>query len=74
MKIFELKQKQADALEALEWLTGDEQEEIEAVKKILDDVQGSVQNKLDYWLPLLKQAQFDSFTRHNESKIGFYFF
>jgi hypothetical protein len=60
MKIFELKQKQAEALEALEWLTGDEQEEIEAVQKILDDVQGSVQNKLDYWLPLLKQAQFDA--------------
>jgi hypothetical protein len=60
MKIFELKQKQADALESLQWLTTDEVEDIEAAHKILDDVKGSVSNKLDYWLPLLKQSQFDA--------------
>jgi len=59
MKIFDLKQKQQAALESLEWLTDDGQEDIEAVQRILNDVQGAVENKLDYWLPLLKQAQFD---------------
>lgn len=62
MKIFDLKQKQAEALESLQWLTTDDALEIEAAYKILNDVQGSVQNKLDYWLPLLQQAKFDAET------------
>lgn len=60
MKIFELKKQQADALESLQWLTNDEVEDIEAAHRILDTIGGSVANKLDYWLPLLKQAQFDA--------------
>jgi hypothetical protein len=59
MKIFELKQKQAEALELLQWLTADEIEDIEAAKIILENVAGSVAKKLDYWLPLLHQAKFD---------------
>jgi hypothetical protein len=57
MKIFELKQKQAEALEALQWCC--EEEGGGEYQQILDDVQGAVQNKLDYWLPLLQQAKFD---------------
>jgi len=57
MKIFELKQKQAEALEELEWLTGDDHEEFEHVQRILESVAGDVHKKIDYWLPVLEEAK-----------------
>jgi len=69
MKIFELKEKQALALEELEWLTGDEEEEIEHVQRILSSVKGDVHKKIDYWLPVLAEAKAEHETAVENKKL-----